>query len=270
MQFYFVFDGFDGGGEEFGGDLASEIKKRILTNAEEIARTFKFENHEKECRAVLRKLARSDRKRFNVARAVPRHLAPAILRELETSGIITREKSRETPPPRSLPSRRLPRELRRYHVQDKIHFRDNFTRFWFYFCEPNLNALRAGRADEVLERVENGLWEYFSLPFELACCDFLSLKFEIAREEIASYWDKNDEIDIYCEFGMHSLVGEVKYRERKVCKDVLSRLVSKCERAGLEPDFYVIFSKSGFSRELAQMANDKILLFELNDFKELL
>jgi hypothetical protein len=45
--------------------------------------------------------------------------------------------------------------------------------------------------------------------------------------------------------------------------------MAKAEQSGLEVDTYALFSKSGFSNELLQHQDEKLLLFDLNDLKQL-
>ena len=116
------------------------------------------------------------------------------------------------------------------------------------------------------------LERFFCLPFELVCADFLSHKLGVMRSSISSYWDKDCEIDILVQSSSFCLAAEVKYKEHIVSKKLLNELVAKCEKVGIKPDFYALFSKSGFSGELINLAkkSPKLLLFELNDFKDIL
>lgn len=267
LEFYFVFDGLEF--EQKYNDIFEAINAEILTKFKTHKDKFNFFNHDKECKTVLKKLARSDRKRFSITRQIPRHLAPKIINLLTQSQIIKIEKSKEEKITKDK-HKKLKKELRRYQIQDKIHFCNNFTRFWFRFCEPNLHLLQNGEFQKVLKIISNELDYYFSLPFELACIDFLAHILNLPKNEITSYWDKNNEIDIFIDYGGLIIVGEVKYKSKKVCKDVLNLLMKKCEKIAIEPDFYALFSRSGFSWDLSALKNDKILLFELSDFKELL
>jgi hypothetical protein len=64
-------------------------------------------------------------------------------------------------------------------------------------------------------------------------------------------------------------LGECKYKERKVCKNELSKLKAKAEQSGINVDTYALFSKSGFSNELLQTQDEDLLLFSLDDLERL-
>ena len=66
------------------------------------------------------------------------------------------------------------------------------------------------------------------------------------------------------------IVGEAKYKERKVCKNVLNLLLYKCTKLGIEPDIIALFSKSGFSKELLSLRDERVRLYEIKDFEELI
>ena len=65
-------------------------------------------------------------------------------------------------------------------------------------------------------------------------------------------------------------MGECKWKGHKVCKSLVSKLRSKCERSGLEPDYLALFSRSGFSKELRSSDDPTLLCFDLHDFEKLL
>lgn len=108
------------------------------------------------------------------------------------------------------------------------------------------------------------------MPFELASIKLLSHHLNIPSKLISSYWNKKDEIDIFIDQDGFIIVGEVKYKDRKICKNVLNILKAKCQNANIKPNLIVLFSKSGFSNELLSLKDDKILLFGLEHFKEIL
>ncbi|MCK4441964.1 MAG: hypothetical protein KAU90_08145, partial [Sulfurovaceae bacterium] len=66
------------------------------------------------------------------------------------------------------------------------------------------------------------------------------------------------------------ILGECKYKNRRVCKSELSKLKQKAEVSSIKVDTYALFSKNGFSNELIHNNNKDLILFELKDFKKLL
>ncbi len=65
------------------------------------------------------------------------------------------------------------------------------------------------------------------------------------------------------------ILGECKYKDRKVCKNELTKLKVKALESNINVDVYALFSKSGFSNELLQTQDEDLLLFDLNDLKAL-
>lgn len=264
MEFYFVFEGL-----EFSKkycDIMQAIKSEIFERIDEIESIFSSLSYNEN--GILLRLANSSRKLNKMYD--PRFKSS--LNSLLKTNFIKLEKTHESMPV-ALFGQKLSRELRRYQVSDKIHFSKNFYHFYFKFIKANLNIIKNGdesEKNELLKEIQNKLESYYSLPFELICADFLSLKLGIKREQISSYWNKNNEIDIFVSTNDLVIAGEVKYKAHKVCKSLLRELEEKCQNCDICPDFYVIFSKSGFSSELERLNAKNLLLFEPNNFKEVL
>jgi hypothetical protein len=55
-----------------------------------------------------------------------------------------------------------------------------------------------------------------------------------------------------------------------VCKSELTKLKAKAEQSGSMVDTYALFSKSGFSNELLALREEGLLLFDLDDLRQLL
>lgn len=258
LEFYFVFEGlrFDGRYT----DIKEAIDKEILSRADEL--NGEFSKLSNSAISMLLRLAKGGRKLNHMHE--PRFKAAFS----EIAPFISVEKTREMPLVAPFGGK-LKKEFRRYQITDKIHFSKNFYRFWFKFCHKEMCRILDDK-NAVLDEIMQNLSAYFSLPFELICADFLSAKMGIKRELISSYWDKNNEIDIYADDGKIIIAGEVKYKDHRVCASLLRELKQKCENIGIQPDFYVIFSKNGFSAELERLKAPNILLFEPNDFKDIL
>ncbi len=88
---------------------------------------------------------------------------------------------------------------------------------------------------------------------------------------MGSYWDKNSEFDILAKREDNKIIlGECKYKNRKICKNELSKLKLKAKESNIDVDIYTLFSKNGFSNELLNSNIHNLLLFELKDFSKLL
>lgn len=264
MEFYFVFEGLDFSSRY--SELKEAIKAEILGKIKELG--AHFNTLSKDAQTLAHKLSCG-------ARSLKGLKEPRFRKafgELKSAGLIKVEKSLETKPT-PIFGQKLKREIRRHLISDKAHFSKNFYRFYFAFIAPKIEQIsefNEAQKDDFIASLE--LERYFCLPFELVCADFLSHKLGIARASISSYWDKDCEIDILAQTSDFCLVAEVKYKEHIVSKKLLNELVSKCQGAGIKPDFYALFSKSGFSGELVNMAKKtpNLLLFEPNDFKDIL
>ncbi|MSN96554.1 ATPase, partial [Campylobacter sp. FMV-PI01] len=111
---------------------------------------------------------------------------------------------------------------------------------------------------------------YSSLGFEMLSYELLSKKLNLNLNEIYSFWTNELEIDVFAKFNDKFIVGEVKYKDRKICKNILNLINTKCQKLGISPDIIALFSKSGFSKELLNLKSENLLLFDLNDFKSLI
>ncbi|EAK3947587.1 ATP-binding protein, partial [Campylobacter jejuni] len=59
-------------------------------------------------------------------------------------------------------------------------------------------------------------------------------------------------------------------KNKKICKNILNLLKSKVKSLNLAPNYYIIISKNGFSKEFDKICEQNLLLLDLNDFKILL
>ena len=236
---------------------------------ENLKARFDFDSPLKdEMTLALMRLAKSDRKRFNIYKIFPQPLAKKVYKELFERGLISVEKSLEKPV-KAPKGQLLKKHLRRYQVEDKIHFNDNFTKFWFYFIEPNSNLLKEGKFNLVMQDIRANFDDYASFGFELICRELLAYKFGVQTARVSSLWTKSVEIDLFLRLNGHIIVGEAKFKEHKMCKNVLNLLARKCDKLSLEPYKFALFSKSGFSKELENLKDERVMLFDMKDFEEL-
>ena len=269
LKFHFVFDEIEISAHY--NDIFEAIDNEILKDFETFRDKFAFDSpYENEIKKALMKFAKSDRKKLGISKILPRFKAQKVVDELLKIQFLKLEKSRETKPKPNHKNEKLPKNLRRYVVHDKVHFKSNFARFYFRFIEPNLHRLEFGENEKVLEMIKADFDNYASLCFEILSKELLAKYLNIGVGEISSFWNNEIEIDIFAKFEDFCVVGECKYKERKICKSVLNLLHSKCEKAKIKPNIIALFSKSGFSEELLSLKNGKILLFDTNDFEILI
>lgn len=157
--------------------------------------------------------------------------------------------------------------------------RDLFIRFWFKFIFPNKSELEMNNLRYVQEKLKrNFIDNHVSFVYEEVCREiFLHLcmsgQIEFHPSLIGGYWSRTEEIDIVAinRESKRLFAGECKYfKENKpVGLEVYMNLLKKCENrdfAGYEIS-YGIFSKSGFSPALREIAREDKRLLLINEQK---
>ncbi|MDQ7047022.1 MAG: DUF234 domain-containing protein [Sulfurovum sp.] len=225
-------------------------------------------------RQILIAVARGDGKLYSVLRKakLSESIGEQIIQELVSLNVLKIERSRESPL-RTHPKYKLKKEQRSYRIQDKLRFVQPFMRFWFGFVSYYRKDLLLGKGDAFLENFEKHYERLRSLVYEQLCDALLVQEYEKKSPIISSgsYWNVYSEFDILAFTKNKRLIlGECKYKERKVCKNELTKLKLKAKESDIKVDVYALFSKSGFSNELLQQKSDTLLLFDLNDLKVLL
>lgn len=225
-------------------------------------------------REILIAVARGDGKLYSVLRKakVSEALGEKIVQELVDLNVLKVEASRESPL-RIHPKHKLKKEQRSYRVQNKLRFVQPFMRFWFGFVTYYKKDLAVGKGDAFLENFEKHYDRLRSLVYEQLCDALLVQHYEERSPLVSggSFWNIHSEFDILAvSKDKKVILGECKYKDRKVCKNELTKLKAKALESGINVDVYALFSKSGFSNELLQTQDKDLLLFNLNDLKQLL
>ncbi len=160
----------------------------------------------------------------------------------------------------------------REEVSDKFFISLPFLRFWFSSISPYYKGIRDGDYTEVKARLTNMKQDFSDLVYDQLVMELLKKSFKEDRiEKIGSYWDKNNEIDILAKTKSGKIVaGICKYSKSKAKKSELTKLKEQCAKAELEPDVFVVFSKSGFSNELKKEKGESLRLFALKNLKSLM
>jgi len=225
-------------------------------------------------REVLMAVARGDGKFYSVLRKarLSEGAGEEIIAELLSLNVLKLEHTREQPL-KIHPKHKLKKELRSYRIQDKLRFVQPFMRFWFGFVTYYKRELLQHDAAAFLENFKNNYERLRTLVYEQLCNALLIKYFESSTPLLSSgsYWNQHSEFDILAITNDKKLIlGECKYKDRKVCKSELSKLKAKALQSGIKVDVYALFSKSGFSNELLGMKDERLLLFDLEDLKVLL
>jgi hypothetical protein len=225
-------------------------------------------------RDLLIAVARGDGKLLNVFKRarVSEAAGRELVSELSDLGILQLEASRENPL-KIHPKQKIKKHLRSYRIQAKARFREPFMRFWFGFIEPYKREIQQGKTYAFQENYRQHRDRCVSLIFEQLSNDLLEAYFSKKDPLVSkgSFWDRHSEFDLLCvSRSGRVILGECKYKGRKICKNELNKLKDKAVQSGIRVDIYALFSKNGFSNELKQEEEKELLLFELKDFRQLL
>ncbi|WP_457641368.1 ATP-binding protein [Persephonella sp.] len=151
--------------------------------------------------------------------------------------------------------------------------KDNFFKFWFRYVFPYQSYLETEKYDFVIDKIKSDFNLFVSSVFEKVCIDYLLYKDKLPFniKKIGRWWDKDKEIDIVALGENEILFGECKYWENPVGLNVLNDLIQKSKsvnRNKNKQEYFAIFSKAGFTKELKDLATRKsnILLFSLEEF----
>lgn len=152
--------------------------------------------------------------------------------------------------------------------------RDIFMRFWFKFVFPYKGELELDNLNFVTEKLsEHFIDNHVAFVYEDICHNIFAelckaKQIDFVPSRIGSYWDRDDEIDLVAIDESHKRIfaAECKYYKdnKPVDVNVYAKLQEKCETrdfAGYNI-IYGLFSKSGFSNRLKEIAsgNDKLIL----------
>jgi len=225
-------------------------------------------------RDILMAIAGGDGRMMSVFRktGIGETVGGKIVNTLEKAGIVCVESSREVVP-RRVGKMHLKKEFRGYRAQPKIRFVSPFVRFWFAFVEPDAKNLHRGLGERFMKRYITHRDRVESLIFEQLSDALLRSRLSSSDPVVDSgaFWEKKNEFDIYCFTKSGKVIlGECKFKGRRICLGELAKLQEKARQSGLSPDIYAFFSRSGFSGEMLEEKSDRLLLFGMDDFRELL
>ncbi len=264
IENFAVFDGLDSFELTIGTNILENIEKNIIKHISTLKKDFYHDNHT--CQ-ILQKLAKGDRKQYAIYKNsnLSQIKGKEIFKKLYNEDIIQKEFSREKKY-HSSKQKPLKKELRRYTVEDKLKFTKNFHRFWYTFISSKMQNKQYITTDNIKPYLEKYIsFTFEELSNELIKDDYFGLN--IAQS--GSYWDKKTEIDILAKnIDNNYIVGECKWTNQKICKNILRKLQNKTKYIDFNVTKYALFSKNGFSNSLKKDIKD-IILFEIDDFKRL-
>ncbi|WP_114578669.1 ATP-binding protein [Saliphagus sp. LR7] len=146
-------------------------------------------------------------------------------------------------------------------------------RFWFRFVYGTQDQLRMLDENAYEELVEPELADYVSPLFERLCQNALPILVDRQFQNVGQWWFKEHELDVVGLTAEGLVAGECKFTSHPVSEGVLSDLertatnVRWSERPANGEPLYVLFSRSGYTDDLEQVAErrDDVCLFNLSD-----
>jgi len=159
---------------------------------------------------------------------------------------------------------------------DRVVFTLPFMRFWFGLISPNYKGISEGDFSEFMQK-----WQLLRDNFSILLSNLLIrelVKQSFAEKfaddpiiSIGSYYDKQTHIEILAKRKSGKmLAGACKYSKKEAKINMLSSLKEKCQKAELDIEEYVLFSKNGFSSEVIQMQDREITLLSQKHLPSLL
>lgn len=150
---------------------------------------------------------------------------------------------------------------------------DHFLEFWFKFVYPYKSELELERRTPVLAKLRNNFIDnHVSFVYEDICRDLLvqlcaKRQIEFSLSKVGSYWDNDCQIDVVAmdQENNRVIIGECKYHEKPVDADVYFSLQTKGAKIpefAKQTLFYAVFSQSGFTERMLNLAqtNERLLL----------
>ncbi|MGL4787778.1 MAG: ATP-binding protein, partial [Cetobacterium sp.] len=136
--------------------------------------------------------------------------------------------------------------------------KDNYLNFWFNYVYPYQSYLEIENLTYPLEKIKTTFDLWVSKVYENLSRETLmwDSKVPFPIKNLGRWWDKNEEIDVVALGENEILFGECKWSNKQVGLSVLYKLKEKAKAVKWKNDsrkeYYVLFSKSGFSDELIE------------------
>ncbi len=146
---------------------------------------------------------------------------------------------------------------------------DSIIHFWYRYIFPNASALESGHAEWVFDyKVAPTLQEYARKYFVKVCREFMhlmnasgALPVEFVKSGV--WYGKEGNLDMVAEDAEgHLLVCTCKWGDEPMAEDDLEELLGYLLKAGIEPDYFYLFSRLGFTtglNEKSQYVNNMTL-----------
>ncbi|SFV66048.1 archaeal ATPase, fused to C-terminal DUF234 domain [hydrothermal vent metagenome] len=135
--------------------------------------------------------------------------------------------------------------------------KDNFFRFWFSYVLPYKSQLELGNSNYAMLKIKENFSGFISKVYEDLSVEYTLKNYPLLKA--GRWWSKDEEIDVVGVSEKFILVGECKYSNKKVGIDILQQLERKSKKIELNLPIkqYLLFSKSGFTKELLEIEKDR-------------
>lgn len=179
---------------------------------------------------------------------------------------------RETPVTESVSSRKTI-----YRLEDSMFL------FWYRFVRPNMSGIIQNAGETIYEHVVNpNMSDYMGRVFEDMCQQYLyhpqiyaTLPF--LPGNIGRWWGtdpvkkRQEEIDLMAIQDNQALLGECKWRNAPVNRDILEQLLDKGRLFHYDKISYFLFSKIGFTEDVLEYeeADSSLYLVSFGDICDL-
>ena len=154
--------------------------------------------------------------------------------------------------------------------------KDNYLKFWFLFVYPYRDLIEAGNLSIVETKIRSELISrHTAYVYEAVCREKLwdlngAGIWPFVFTKVGRFWNSKQEIDIVAldPAGDNIILGECKYHKTPVGMDVFLSLKEKAPcvtwRNQTRKEWFVLFSISGFTKELEAYASEAKNLTLLN------
>jgi len=135
--------------------------------------------------------------------------------------------------------------------------KDNFFRFWFSYVLPYKSQLELGNTKYAMVKIKENFSGFVGKVYEDLSVEYVVQNYPILKA--GRWWNKDEEIDVVGVGEKSILVGECKYSNKKVGIDILKQLEEKSKKIELNLPIkqYLLFSKSGFTKDLLEIEKDR-------------
>ncbi len=144
--------------------------------------------------------------------------------------------------------------------------KDNFFRFWFSYVLPYRSQLELSNTNYVMAKIKENFLGFVAKVYEDLSVEYVLKNYPLLKA--GRWWSKDEEIDVVGVGEEFILVGECKYSNKKVGVDILEALERKSKKieVNLPIKYYLLFSKSGFTKDLLMVKRDRDDIILIDSF----